>query len=109
MGFSLYLLEYYSKSAMLFKLNNNKEKKNRWSKDSLQESLRYYTRKSLEVRKMYSKYNEKDRKEIDVRVIELLRKESGGDDDDDDDLKEAAKDNDSKEEVYADCSFYDED
>ena len=38
-GFCYYLLKYYGKSAMQFKNNNSKERKNRWSKESQESSL----------------------------------------------------------------------
>ena len=53
-GFSFCLLEYYSKSAILFKKFNEKEKKSRWSKDVLDESLDFYTKSSMDARTMYT-------------------------------------------------------
>ena len=106
-GFAFYLLEYYGKSAIKFKLTNEKTKKTRWSKIALTGSLDYYTSSSKEAREMYQKLAEKDKPTVDETVIEMLKEDDDGDEEK---LKKAAQqqNDDSDKEVYADSSFFDE-
>ena len=108
-GFSFYLLEYYSKSAILFKKFNEKEKKSRWSKDVLDESLDFYTKSSMEARTMYTKMTEKKKRDLDEKVIGLLREDIVSDDDNNSSPNRGSDHNNKeKKEVYADCSFFDD-
>ena len=98
-----YLLEYYSKSAILYKVKNIKEKKNRWSKETLTESLDFYTKKSVEAQKKYGKMSPEEKRQLDERVLELLNEN------DDEEFKRKPENDEStkKSEVYAGCSFFD--
>ena len=106
-GFAFYLLEYYGKAAIKFKLTNEKAKKSHWSKITLTGSLDYYTSGSKEAREMYQKLAEKDKPTVDETVIEMLKEDSDGDEEN---IKRAAQqqNDDSDKEVYADFSFFDE-
>ena len=105
-GFSLYLLEYYSKSAILYRDKNIKEKKNHWSKETLTESLDFYTKKLVEAQKTYGKMSPEEKRQLDERVLELLNEN----DDEDEEFKRKPENDEStkKSEVYAGCSFFDE-
>ena len=105
-GFVFYLLEFYSKSAILFKKQNEKEKKNRWSKETLNLSLDFYTDSSMQAREMYKDLSKESKQEIDDRVLDLLREDSSGDEEDG---PRSDQNEEEKKEVYADCSFFDND
>ena len=72
-GFCYYLLEYYSPSALHYKDENEKKRRNPWNKDSHLESVDFYSKNSKRVKDLFLRYGKEEKDEIDARVLAVLR------------------------------------
>ena len=105
-GFCLYLLEYYGKSAMHFKSEERKEKKNRWKKVDQNSSLEFFTKHAKEMSAIFGKMTGEDKINLDNKIIKMLKETRDKDkqeetEDDEIDIDEEEK----QTTIYSGCSF----